>query len=49
MRDTNKEREQQEAFAVKVNKLLDLINANLSLVLIDLLVNGFYSLYKAII
>jgi hypothetical protein len=48
MRDTQKEREQQDAFAQRVNKLLDLVNANLSLLLLYLLGNGLYSLYKLI-
>ncbi len=48
MRDTQREKQEQEAFATKINKMIDLINANLSLLLLYVLMSGLYNIYKTI-
>jgi len=48
MRDTQREKQEQEAFANKMNKMIDLINANLSLLLLYVLTSGLYSIYKTL-
>ena len=48
MRDTQREKQEQEAFAIKINKMIDLINANLSLLLLYVLTSGLYSIYKTL-
>jgi hypothetical protein len=48
MRDTQREKQEQEAFANKINKMIDLINANLSLLLLYVLTSGLYSIYKTL-